>query len=265
MTATVSGIHLSGTHAARPGAAGPPAGTLYSCTTDSLIYRTDGTSWSTWATLGSVGGSVATDAIWDVAGDVAVGSGANTAARLAIGDAGGALSRVNGAVAWNSGAAFPTAATGDRYWRTDLGLEFYYDGTRWLSTTQFSVEMKNEENITWPLAANSSIAFRGAPPFGDTYDIWMETWYTLSQVLTTNTGSAYWTATLRKFDSAGTTADLCNFTTAADTVDVFYNKEVSIGALLGAYEGFAIGATKTSTPGNFRLHGGRIACRMVGT
>jgi hypothetical protein len=31
------------------------------------------------------GGSVATDAIWDAAGDLAVGSGANTAARLAIG------------------------------------------------------------------------------------------------------------------------------------------------------------------------------------
>lgn len=46
-------------------------------------------------------GDVATDAIWDAAGDLAVGSGANTAARLAIGATDGmALQRVSGAVAW---------------------------------------------------------------------------------------------------------------------------------------------------------------------
>lgn len=48
------------------------------------------------------GGDVATDAIWDAAGDLAVGSGANTAARLAIGATNGmALRRVSGAVAWD--------------------------------------------------------------------------------------------------------------------------------------------------------------------
>lgn len=46
-------------------------------------------------------GAVATDAIWDAAGDLAVGTGANTAARLAIGATNGmSLRRVSGAVAW---------------------------------------------------------------------------------------------------------------------------------------------------------------------
>jgi hypothetical protein len=46
-------------------------------------------------------GSVATDAIWDAAGDLAVGTGANTAARLALGATNGmALQRVSGAAAW---------------------------------------------------------------------------------------------------------------------------------------------------------------------
>jgi hypothetical protein len=50
---------------------------------------------------GGGGGSVATDTIWDAAGDLAVGSGANTAARLAIGSTNGmAVQRVSGAVAW---------------------------------------------------------------------------------------------------------------------------------------------------------------------
>jgi hypothetical protein len=60
MTATVAGIHLGiDTHANRPAAGTPPVGSLYSCSTHSLVYRTDGSSWSTWATLG---GSAVTDA-----------------------------------------------------------------------------------------------------------------------------------------------------------------------------------------------------------
>lgn len=51
--------------------------------------------------IGSGSGNVATDAIWDAAGDLAVGSGANTAAKLAIGATNGmAVQRVSGAVAW---------------------------------------------------------------------------------------------------------------------------------------------------------------------
>jgi hypothetical protein len=51
--------------------------------------------------IGSGSGAVATDTIWDAAGDLVVGSGANTAARLAIGATNGmAVMRVSGAVAW---------------------------------------------------------------------------------------------------------------------------------------------------------------------
>lgn len=42
-----------GTHAGRPAASDVGVGGLYSCTDHSLIYQTDGSSWATWATLGS--------------------------------------------------------------------------------------------------------------------------------------------------------------------------------------------------------------------
>jgi hypothetical protein len=58
------------------------------------------------------GGGVATDPIWDAAGDLAVGSGADTAARLAKGDDGKVLTMVAGAVAW-------AAATGGGAMATD--------------------------------------------------------------------------------------------------------------------------------------------------
>jgi hypothetical protein len=104
MPATIQGAHLGpGDHASRPAAnaAGQPFGALYSCTDHALIYKTDGATWATYATLGTVGSGVATDTIWDAAGDLAVGTGANAAGRLAIGATNGmALRRVSGAVAW---------------------------------------------------------------------------------------------------------------------------------------------------------------------
>lgn len=56
MTATVAGIHLGiDTHANRPAANTVPDGSIYSCSTHSLIYKSNfaGNSWATWATLGT--------------------------------------------------------------------------------------------------------------------------------------------------------------------------------------------------------------------
>lgn len=81
---------LTGDHASRPAASAVPAGTLYACTTHTKVYQSDGSSaWSDWHTPAS--GSVATDTIWDAKGDVAVGSAADTASRLAVGTDGQVL------------------------------------------------------------------------------------------------------------------------------------------------------------------------------
>jgi hypothetical protein len=48
---------LTGIHASRPVGTAVPAGSLYSCTTHALIYQSDGTTWTTYATLGAAAGS----------------------------------------------------------------------------------------------------------------------------------------------------------------------------------------------------------------
>lgn len=101
MTTRFADHLLQGTHASRPAATAVPAGTLYACTDHDLIYQSDGATWSTWATVGGGGGGdVATDVIWDAAGDIAVGTGANTAAKLALGAAGKVLRSSGSALAY---------------------------------------------------------------------------------------------------------------------------------------------------------------------
>lgn len=54
MTATVAGIHLGiDTHANRPAANTTPNGSLYSCSTHSLVYKSNAAAntWATWATV----------------------------------------------------------------------------------------------------------------------------------------------------------------------------------------------------------------------
>lgn len=56
MVATVAGIHLGiDTHANRPAGNSCPDGSMYSCSTHGLIYKSNfaGNSWATWATLGA--------------------------------------------------------------------------------------------------------------------------------------------------------------------------------------------------------------------
>lgn len=67
------------------------------------VLRTNAAATGTeWATISGGSGDVATDAIWDAAGDLAVGSGANTAVRLAKGTDGQVLGVVAGSVAWTT-------------------------------------------------------------------------------------------------------------------------------------------------------------------
>lgn len=66
------------------------------------------TATNTWTLLGDGGGgggSVSTDTIWDVAGDLVVGTGSNAAARLAIGNNGDVLTVSGGSVTWGAGGS----------------------------------------------------------------------------------------------------------------------------------------------------------------
>lgn len=210
-------------------------------------------------------GNVANDAIWDAAGDLAVGTGADTAGRLAKGSAGGALSMINSAVAWNSGTSMPgSKATGDRYWRTDLGLEFYWDGTRWLTTTLYIVDMPPYDTVTseQPIT-NSGYNTHRSVPITDILDMWMVDFRATIRVNTTNNGSHYWTFLIKNY-SASTT--LATFNTSAKSADTIYRVTATAGALVGT--GNILLQTsleKTGSPGTVDVLTAGYSYRLVGT
>ena len=202
------------------------------------------------------GSSVSTDSIWDAAGDLAVGSGANTAAKLTAGAAGGVLAMGNSAVIWNAGTSFPAnKATGDRYFRTDLGLEFYWDGTRWVSTTLYTAQIAAQRALM-PFAATSY--FNAAWP-APGYDIYVYTLIFSSFVITTNDGTKYWTAAL---DPGSATVA----STVSNSPDAWVLETAALDVVLDAatYKVLSITLTKVSTAGSLYCGVG-ITYRIIAT
>ncbi len=76
----LSNVILRDTLANRPAAG--TAGRLFYDTTNSILYRDNG---STWDSVEGAGGGMATDPLWDTKGDLAVATGADAASKLAVG------------------------------------------------------------------------------------------------------------------------------------------------------------------------------------
>ena len=225
--------------------AAPAAGQfkLYFDSADHLLkWKNSAGTVTTIATGTSTG--VATDPIWDAAGDLAVGSGADTAARLAKGNAGGVLAMGNSAVIWNAGTSFPASkATNDRYWRTDLGMEFFWDGTQWVSSVLHHIALVNTFSLT-------TTPQNYYAPTDHTHDMFVTTadFDTFAGSLS---GTAYWTVTLNKVDSANSASSLGSFNQSADTSNVWTRHQIVVNAAVtnSGFRTLTVVLTKTSTPG----------------
>lgn len=105
----------TGIHASRPSASAVGKGGLYACSTHSLIYQTDGSSWTTWATLTGTG---LTDPM-TTRGDSIYRNASNVTDRLAIPAAGQVIGRSGS----DLGAVYPPGYEIDYVTRTsDLSV-----------------------------------------------------------------------------------------------------------------------------------------------
>ena len=165
---------------------------------------------------------------------------------------------------YSEGTSFPgTPADNDKFFRTDLDMLFFYNGTRWLSAHLYR-EGFTVGNALMPMSANNNAGF--LPPWHTDFDLWLETFYSGVFVATTNSGAHYWIVEMRKYNSAAAGTVVANFTTAADAANTMLSKKVAIGALLtpGTYPLMFTNATKSGSPGTLTVTSA-VSYRLVGT
>lgn len=231
---------------------------------DGLLHLKD--SSGTVTDIGSSGGGIAAS-LADNAGDTLVASANDTWAKLAKGSAGGALSMINAVVAWNSGTSFPgSVVTGDRYWRTDLGEEYYYDGTQWLSDTIYSQPFNTSGQSA---SFAQSMPMPGNPTATNVYGLKLELVYLISGG-TALGGSHKWVGLFgrQKSDNSGLTATILTITIDSGASAAWRHDLQNINAVI-AYDLTAgpllnIIWTKTGTPGTMN-NTGLLTYRKIAT
>lgn len=167
---------------------------------------------------------------------------------------GGALYRWTGSV-WAQldvpavTAFWGTPSTDDRCYRTDRGIEYFYDGTRWLSTTVYEVPLPHSPDTVIPITGNTTGALVAGIPWATAYDLWLLSLQTTFIVNTTNNATNYWTMVVQKM-AGGIATTAGQFDTSGAAADSWTFGSSAINALLGVtHHWFRMNATKTLTPG----------------
>lgn len=287
---TLSGVFLHGVAGSRPAANAVAKGTIYSATDTGAITQSDGVStWTTWATIaaGASGGTPAlvlsTTAVAGVAStfirddDQIIAFDATVPVTQAFGDA-----AATGAAAlaarrdhkhgmpaaptytsnkWTTGTSMPGGpATNDRVTRTDLGLDFYWDGTRWVSTTLYRLDISTSVKLQGTVAGNyapTGMMATWDADFHIYFVKWYQSWYS-----PTNNGSNYWTFTFANGDSG---ASIASFNTSALSGGSWQQVITTINAVLasGTFT-TCLNIVATGSPGTL-TYPGQVTYRLIGT
>lgn len=160
--------------------------------------------------------------------------------------------RLNG---YRSGTAFPASpATGDRFWRSDLGFACFYDGTRWLTAHEYECDLQQFALNPMPYNTAAVNALLVSPSRTDrSYYVTRARAYVY--VNTTNNGTNFWGFQLRD-DNA---VSLWAFDTSAGAVgeNFFENAAINTVAAVSNYLTLTV-VTHTGAPGSI----GAIHCTV---
>jgi hypothetical protein len=183
---------------------------------------------------------------------------AGSIADLATGGGGGG--------GYDEGTSFPgSPSTGDKFYRTDRNLLYFYDGTRWLTVQQFHITIPANPSLAAFFSATTASVYQVSTPATPATDFYAETLRWTSHVGTTNNGTSYWQAVLAKLNGAGSSTTIVTGDTSADTVNVFTEHETTINALLGTtFPLLNVSLTKVSAPGNISPYPPTLVGRLAG-
>lgn len=167
------------------------------------------------------------------------------------------------------GTSFPAGAVaGDRYFRTDLDLEFVYDGTRWLSTQLFAID-GHLQTVFQGLAATNAAFMRVGTTQAVGTDLWIEKVIT---TFTVNAGTAlgaahHWDLTVSKASVAAALTTIATAAINSGASATWRSDTQTVNALLGTSAAFPVlqvGWAKTGTPGSL-ISAVRVTYRIVQT
>jgi len=148
------------------------------------------------------------------------------------------------------GTSFPASpALNDKFYRTDLNLLCFYDGTRWLTAQEYALPSGLSEGANSFFNVSSAFTSWRAAVRSD-FELYLTRWAVTSRVQTTNDGSNYYTVNL-DYQNAATTASLiASFSTNADAASTIVQHDQQIDAALDASAvNIIVVISKTGTPG----------------
>lgn len=166
----------------------------------------------------------------------------------------------------------PAAAglAGFRRFRSSDNLEFISDGTDWLSTEKFPLQMGPFSQFVNNLAATLAPALVVNLPY-TTAKIYVTEVVVTHKTATTMNATNFWSFNFDRGGSGGLWAALAVLSTwlVGRTPGTVYTDPIPInafydtGVTLNTYR-FALDATKTLAPGNLEISGATIWYRLVG-
>jgi hypothetical protein len=152
-----------------------------------------------------------------------------------------------------SGVAFPASPTaGQQFFRTDLGLECYYDGTRWLTKGEYSGQMGVISSGVPPITATTSGVGQWAVDFSQAGMLVTRIVATTYMLGGTSNGSNYWTYQYVTCNAAGVETNIGpSFNTSAFAASSQEITHLPINAACPAGSKIIYGKyTKVGAPGN---------------
>lgn len=172
------------------------------------------------------------------------------------------------------GTSFPSSpSSGDTFFRTDRGIEYYYDGTRWLSVNDYTATLVILPIDTYPITAASSpnTCLRSPRPEPDTTYIYVTDLLVYHFTATTFNASNFWSVQLSRSTTSGSSTigsgtslwqtGRSPGTTYTDSIPSVIGTVLDNTAPVAA---FFITWTKTGTPGNCSPITGFLKYKKIG-
>jgi hypothetical protein len=164
--------------------------------------------------------------------------------------------------------SFPgSPTTGERCWRSDRGIEYYYDGTRWLSTELFHAPVIGRDAQGSGGLAQGTHVFDIALPYYEVGGIYLGELVLNIFFLTAQSGSAYYSFNYSANTAGGVNSAITTpGTTAAYTTGSrWYSQRTAVNAVLNStyFSLQLIIQVGAGAPGAFFLNGSQTY-RLIG-